>query len=800
MAKRLTISSRGARTAKALSPYFDIQISGNSGGWFSVDKNDILPNYRYSHSVDFGASSFSFTLRNSLSGNSPRLVKYHVDSMDFGWNSPIMLYEGYNTKGTTETIPKFKGLIRQLDKKNNGGMESIEITAYDNIIRLKETDLDKTYEAEKTKIRELLTPNLSQILVSQIGTLSEVTSKKYDIQFSSQDIHDGVKSNINKMGVVFLPEVDKFFKYDIFSQNTATNTLSFSGVDWGVINNNSTVPADGSYKFEFYKPVAYIFDGSKQNWAGNPAPVLQWDIDETTDKDSSTDGFEVNFIGGQIITPPTEAVRILDFYLSGTYYYYPSGILVEDIIKDIMTQNDSFDKPVISGGDLTTNYFTANGNNDNLTPLDTLTPVTTVYTSSENTKLDESILADDVLNGTGYTVRGTNLANFDSSGLFDINGEIFSYTGKSGFHFTGVIRASQSTTARKHKRFDVIRQAYAPRQVFLFDYDNITDTIETSYFSGITANPAVSKVSTRYGRMVLSSPDTDSNTIIYSGSSDSGWVVASGNYNFTTLQATGVEVSKFRCDPITFEHRWDAILALRKIVAPNYIIHSKGDGKIWGEYINQKTSADYSLDLETSSASYQDTDIYTRVVVYGRPARPIDILKDKTQWNMVPAQLQTGRIIRGELVQVADFDKKKQYDYKLYTSEGAGVFEGTLVTGITVDSLTMVVKSTEYNLKGFNGDTIYLKQGRIQELISFTKMSQQSDGTYLFEGLIREKGNRHVFTTGANVFTMPKINILDSPAPIIYLDGVQIGGKSQKVQEQPMLIISKKHKWVTVEE
>lgn len=801
MAIRLTSASREARNSNAVSPYFDIQISGNDGVWFSVDKNDIMPDYRYGYDMSFGVSSFSFILRNPLSGNSPRLPKYHPDNMNFKWNSAVRLYEGYKTKGSVETIQKFQGLIRQINQKEFGGGDVMEITAYDNMIRLKETDLDKTYEANKIKVTEILTPNLSQVNANVIGVLSGVSAKphQYTVQFGNADVYSGVFQNINKTGVAYLPEQDKYFKFDYFNRNDTTNELLFSGVRWGVINNDTVAPAtDTKYRFKFFRPVSYIFDGTKQNWADSPAPILQWDLYDTNALDSTTDGFEVNYEGGQVITPPTEAVRILDFYLSGTYYYYPSGNLVEDIIKDIMTQGQ-----IITSNELTTDYFAANGNPDNTTPLDTLTMVETVYTSSENTKLDEMILRKDVLSGANYTVRGVDLSDFDSSGYFNIGGEIFSYAGITNNDFTGVVRALSGSSAKKHKRFDIIRQAYESGEVFLFDYDNITDSISVSDFSGVTAVPDVAKVSTRYGRMILSSPDLNGNTIIYSGSSAGGWGISSGNYNFTTIQATGVEISNFRVDPVKYKYRLDAIDALRKVIAPNYIIHSKGDGKIWGEYLNQKTSADYSIDLETSSMSFEDSDVYTRVVVYGRPSRPKDILKDRSEWGLVPPTLQTGRVIKGELKKVLGFESKKSFDYELYAPDGAGVFQGVLDNNINANSLTMTVKSENYKMREYQGDTIYIKENkdgvRKSEIITFKNMVSQVDGTFLLTGLVREAGNKQSFSNGADVFTMPKINILPQPKPQIFIDDVPIRGGSVKVTQQPMLIKTKKETLITYE-
>ena len=76
-------------------------------------------------------------------------------------------------------------------------------------------------------------------------------------------------------------------------------------------------------------------------------------------------------------------------------------------------------------------------------------------------------LATAIASGTGMTGSGTitvdSTAGFSSSGTLQINSEIFTYTGVTSTTFTGVTRATSSTSAAAHAVDDVVSESWTER-------------------------------------------------------------------------------------------------------------------------------------------------------------------------------------------------------------------------------------------------------------------------------------------------------------------------------------------------
>jgi len=76
-------------------------------------------------------------------------------------------------------------------------------------------------------------------------------------------------------------------------------------------------------------------------------------------------------------------------------------------------------------------------------------------------------LATKILQATGMTGSGTitvdSTTGFSSSGTLQINSEIFTYTGVTSTTFTGVTRATSSTTAAAHAVDDAISESWTER-------------------------------------------------------------------------------------------------------------------------------------------------------------------------------------------------------------------------------------------------------------------------------------------------------------------------------------------------
>ena len=76
-------------------------------------------------------------------------------------------------------------------------------------------------------------------------------------------------------------------------------------------------------------------------------------------------------------------------------------------------------------------------------------------------------LATAIASGTGMTGSGTitvdSTTGFSSSGTLQINSEIFTYTGVTSITFTGVTRATSSTSAAAHAINDVVSESWTER-------------------------------------------------------------------------------------------------------------------------------------------------------------------------------------------------------------------------------------------------------------------------------------------------------------------------------------------------
>ena len=82
--------------------------------------------------------------------------------------------------------------------------------------------------------------------------------------------------------------------------------------------------------------------------------------------------------------------------------------------------------------------------------------------SSASTELSIKIVSTTAMTGAG-TITVDSTAGFSSSGTIQINSEIFTYTGKSAGAFTGVTRATSSTTAANHAVTDVVSETWTVR-------------------------------------------------------------------------------------------------------------------------------------------------------------------------------------------------------------------------------------------------------------------------------------------------------------------------------------------------
>ena len=82
--------------------------------------------------------------------------------------------------------------------------------------------------------------------------------------------------------------------------------------------------------------------------------------------------------------------------------------------------------------------------------------------SSASTELAVKIVSTTGMTGSG-TITVDSTTGFSSSGTLQINDELFTYTGVTSTTFTGVTRATSSTTAANHALDDVVSESWTER-------------------------------------------------------------------------------------------------------------------------------------------------------------------------------------------------------------------------------------------------------------------------------------------------------------------------------------------------
>ena len=82
--------------------------------------------------------------------------------------------------------------------------------------------------------------------------------------------------------------------------------------------------------------------------------------------------------------------------------------------------------------------------------------------SSASTELSLGVLSTTAMTGSG-TLTVDTTSGFSSSGTLQINSEIFTYTGVTSKTFTGVTRATSSTTSAAHSIDDVVSESWTER-------------------------------------------------------------------------------------------------------------------------------------------------------------------------------------------------------------------------------------------------------------------------------------------------------------------------------------------------
>lgn len=547
MAKQLNAVESAQRTAKTVQYSFTVTIGGSSVS------NDLI-SWRTNADTTFGSTVAELTLNNPDG-------KYSSDGTDeitVGDNVSIKCQYGIGQRDWDI----FEGEVFKTSIIK-AVSNTISVQCLDKIAKLKHTDINATYEADKVRVsEETLTPNY------------------------------------------FSPPNEK---------------------------------------------LSQVFDFANDALAQSPPLVLKIKDKNDELEEPRYKGFEVNYEVGQV--KMGMAINSLENYdvIAREYHYYPKGLYFEDVLENIIKEPDGYGNYLYgyaSASEVVDNVLTETFTNVTGESQDNLT-----FTSMRNYTISHQLAGAVTAGDTSITL--TSIEGLPSSGTGSINGDQFIWTSiTSGNVLTG-IPATGDNALKDHavECYVDYTGIYDIGQIWLLSYNNIITSLTESDFT-FPSGATIDYINLREGLVIFNTSLDPLDT-----------VTCDTNYSFKTLQATGIEISKFETKERQISNRFEAISKLREFVAPNYIIHTKGTNKIWATYMVQKDVADYTLDLETSLDYMGDQDIYTRVVVFGENANPTNLVYDESVSFVTTGESYIGTTVNTELRYV-----RMEGDFVVYAS------------------------------------------------------------------------------------------------------------------------------------
>ena len=296
--------------------------------------------------------------------------------------------------------------------------------------------------------------------------------------------------------------------------------------------------------------LAKVFDFAHTSIAPTPSPIIMIKDKNKGYEDPQNDGFEIKYQQGQLVLgSPINAQDNYDI-IARSYYFYPVGIYVEDLIEKILTLPDGYGKYLFNEATaddvinhhLTTTFREQEGNqNDKLTP--NLTPTTIKIRK----KVTTAISAGD----TSIELEDTE--GLPDSGEAEINGDIFSYTSKDNTHLYGIpSNGEYALTDHPEGSYCIYENEYESGQVWYLKYTNVISDLTDSDFQ-LPVGTNIQYFDKRFGRIILNQT--------VSTSSD---IYCVSDYTFKTLQATGIELNKIKFNSREVANRFDALMELKK--------------------------------------------------------------------------------------------------------------------------------------------------------------------------------------------------------------------------------------------
>jgi hypothetical protein len=524
-----------------------------------------VSSYSYNFSKQFGAASLTVNVAND--------GRFGLGgSSEIVVGQPVVLKEGlYNSLGSLESFDKFTGIVTHLSPQVSGGDNSIQVTAMDKISKLEGLDINKLYQSDDYKIYSIDESALDYggvlLLESTLESkLTQATGTGSSVTIYIEST-DGFEVGVCHIGQVI--DTNQFVITQVNADSLVIESITISKVAGQrvrqIMSQRDSTLGKGN-----------LFDFGYWSRTGTGAG-------ETTD-------FPHDFS----LTSPGQ----------NTYYFQRVQNISPMKLPIIMTRltgsNPVQLDPKWSGFEV--NYAMGQLVLGELLNIHNFAIWSTFYYyPTDSCEYGEDIIQDLLTLPDGYGNTIFTVSDYTT----DLNTE-------DGVSVDNLVYNRSIST--------IDGVDYAVGQVWYHKYSNIISTLSAGNYTLPGGKIILGSPSQRYGRIILDSA--------VSTPAD-GDVTYNVNYNFKTLQATGVRIPfiDFREG---VKDRFAAIQELKKQLAPNYIIRSSGDGKIWGQHLRQNYTEDYDLKLIQSLQYTSNTDIYSRVKLYGENAVPRNILTDAT--------------------------------------------------------------------------------------------------------------------------------------------------------------------------
>ncbi len=494
--------------------------------------------------------------------------------------------------------------------------------------------------------------------IYSIGGTSEIklgTSVKLIERFYAT----GGDEYVNFTGYVRQRDVSHTFKSNTITLTCLDYICKLEDTDINLIQEATKIQVTNETLTPTYLPapndnMAVIFNFNHDTLADKPPITVVIKDTSTSVETQQSDGFEINYETGQLVLGSALNARYNYSLIVKSYYFYPVGLYIEDILEDLITTQDGYGNFLFnesSAQNLIDNHLTETFLNVEGKAVDTLVRNATTETKSIRTTLTVACVAG------AASISVTDTSGFPTSGTAEVNGDTFTWSGKTVATLTGIpVIGASALKAHPIDANVIYETTYAAGRIWFLSYSNLITDLVAGDFTIVPSTSATIDYISKRG-------DQDGSYIIFSSAvPSSSTVTCNNNYSFSTLQASGIEINKAEFTEEKTENRLEAVKKLREYCAPNYLIRTIGSDKIWASYVRQKTIADYTLELKTKLDYAEDQDIYTRTKFFGKSQNPKNVCLEEDVTINASNQVYSVVVNNQELTYYGD-----EGNYRVYT-------------------------------------------------------------------------------------------------------------------------------------